>query len=142
MNSVTRERVEYSADIETREEGGTPEIIGAIRAGLVMHLKDIVGHEFIAKRERELVQRFRQAFDQSETLHLLGPIEPERLAIFSFLIEAPTVGKYLHHNFVCSLLNDLFGVQVRSGCSCAGPYVLVRFVREREGRSIDTEDIV
>lgn len=29
---------------------------------------------------------------------------------------------YLHYNFVCSLLNDLFGVQSRGGCSCAGPY--------------------
>ena len=29
---------------------------------------------------------------------------------------------YLHHNFVCSLLNDLFGIQARGGCACAGPY--------------------
>ncbi|KAK6589750.1 hypothetical protein RS030_190 [Cryptosporidium xiaoi] len=29
---------------------------------------------------------------------------------------------YLHYNFVCSLLNDLFGIQSRGGCSCAGPY--------------------
>ena len=29
--------------------------------------------------------------------------------------------RYLHHNFVVSLLNDLFGSQAR-GCSCAGPY--------------------
>ena len=27
---------------------------------------------------------------------------------------------WLHHNFVCQLLNDLFGVQVRGGCQCAG----------------------
>ena len=31
-------------------------------------------------------------------------------------------GRYLHHNFVVSLLNDLFGIQSRGGCSCAGPY--------------------
>ena len=24
--------------------------------------------------------------------------------------------------FVTSLLNDLFGIQSRAGCSCAGPY--------------------
>ena len=30
--------------------------------------------------------------------------------------------RYLHHNFVVSLLNDLFGIQARGGCSCAGPY--------------------
>ena len=30
--------------------------------------------------------------------------------------------KDLHYGFVVSLLNDLFGIQVRGGCSCAGPY--------------------
>ncbi|KAJ1487475.1 hypothetical protein T484DRAFT_3629319 [Baffinella frigidus] len=30
--------------------------------------------------------------------------------------------KSLHHNFVVALLNDLFGIQSRGGCSCAGPY--------------------
>ena len=29
---------------------------------------------------------------------------------------------YLHHNFVVAVLNDLFGIQARGGCSCAGPY--------------------
>ena len=29
---------------------------------------------------------------------------------------------HLHHNFVVALLNDLFGIQARGGCSCAGPY--------------------
>jgi hypothetical protein len=31
-------------------------------------------------------------------------------------------GSYLHHKFVTALLNDLFGIQSRAGCSCAGPY--------------------
>ncbi|KAL8274197.1 hypothetical protein Esti_001882 [Eimeria stiedai] len=31
-------------------------------------------------------------------------------------------GLYLHPNFVVRLLSDLFGVQSRSGCLCAGPY--------------------
>ena len=39
----------------------------------------------------------------------------------SFVIRAPS-GDYLHHNFVVALLNDLFGIQTRGGCSCAGPY--------------------
>lgn len=29
---------------------------------------------------------------------------------------------YLHHNFVVALLNDLFGIQTRGSCGCAGPY--------------------
>jgi selenocysteine lyase/cysteine desulfurase len=45
----------------------------------------------------------------------------KRLPIFSFLIKhGPT--RYLHYNFVCALLNDLFGIQARGGCMCAGPY--------------------
>lgn len=30
--------------------------------------------------------------------------------------------RYLHWNFVSMLLSDLFGIQTRSGCVCAGPY--------------------
>jgi len=30
--------------------------------------------------------------------------------------------RYLHYNFAVALLNDLFGIQARGGCSCAGPY--------------------
>jgi hypothetical protein len=39
----------------------------------------------------------------------------------SFRVRSGT-GRYLHHNFVVALLNDLFGIQSRGGCSCAGPY--------------------
>ena len=30
--------------------------------------------------------------------------------------------QFLHHNYVVALLNDVFGIQSRGGCSCAGPY--------------------
>ena len=30
--------------------------------------------------------------------------------------------RFLHYNYVCALLNDLYGVQSRGGCQCAGPY--------------------
>jgi len=37
--------------------------------------------------------------------------------------ETPRIDRsYLHHNFVVAVLNDLFGIQARGGCSCAGPY--------------------
>ena len=31
--------------------------------------------------------------------------------------------RLLHHNFVVALLSDLFGIQARGGCFCAGPYL-------------------
>jgi len=43
-----------------------------------------------------------------------------RLPIFSFLIRCGK--RFLHYNYVCAILNDLFGIQSRGGCQCAGPY--------------------
>lgn len=31
-------------------------------------------------------------------------------------------GTFLHHNFVCAVLNDVFGIQARGGCPCSGVY--------------------
>ena len=39
----------------------------------------------------------------------------------SFVVRRPSE-RFLHHNFVVAVLNDLFGIQARGGCSCAGPY--------------------
>ncbi|CAF3359698.1 unnamed protein product [Rotaria socialis] len=127
VNFVTRLHTEYIHDIEIREEGGTPDIIGSIRAGLVFQLKDTVGHDLIQKREDELVEKFFRRFKNINSLIILGSQSVSRLAIFSFLIYVPMIKKYLHYNFICSLLNDLFGIQVRSGCACAGPYVLYTY---------------
>ncbi|VEL39477.1 unnamed protein product [Protopolystoma xenopodis] len=47
-----------------------------------------------------------------------------RLKGFQGHAESSMASLFLHHNFVCSLLNDLFGIQARGGCACAGPYAL------------------
>lgn len=129
VNFVTRTQTEYIQDIETREEGGTPDIVGAIRAGLVFQLKESVGTRTIEAREEELVRKVFARFRDHETLYILGLPTAPRLGIFAFLIYVPAYNKYLHHNFIAVLLNDLFGIQVRSGCSCAGPYVLVSIIQ-------------
>lgn len=67
----------------------------------------------------------RKAIDflrQIPNIHLLGSLITERLPLFSFLVRHEQTGLYLHSNFVSALLNDLFGIQSRSGCACAGPY--------------------
>lgn len=45
----------------------------------------------------------------------------KRLPVFSFLVRHPR-GMFLHHNFVCAILNDVFGVQAQGGCACADQY--------------------
>lgn len=118
---VNTQEHRYLTDIEHREEGGTPAIIESIRAGLVFQLKESVGIPTIHALEATFLARAIAAFDQEPRIELLGNIKAERLSILSFVIKGPT-GKYLHHNFVVALLNDLFGIQSRGGCSCAGPY--------------------
>lgn len=104
-----------------REEGGTPAIIESIRAGLVFQLKQAVGVSTIRAREEAYWQRAVQAWARNPSLQLLGNTTSDRLSIVSFVVRRPG-GRYLHHNFVVALLSDLFGIQSRGGCSCAGPY--------------------
>ncbi len=111
----------YLDDPAQREEGGTPAIVESIRAGLVFQLKASVGVEVIRSHEEHYLQRAIDAWLQEPALEILGNLKAERLSIVSFIVRAPS-GRYLHHNFVVALLNDLFGIQSRGGCSCAGPY--------------------
>jgi selenocysteine lyase/cysteine desulfurase len=111
----------YLRDPVAREEGGTPAIVEAIRAGLVFQLKQSVGVDVTRAKEDEFLQRAITAWAAEPAVEVLGNLDAERLSIVSFVVRAPS-GRYLHHNFVVSLLNDLFGIQSRGGCSCAGPY--------------------
>ncbi|MFT7579366.1 MAG: selenocysteine lyase/cysteine desulfurase [Myxococcota bacterium] len=110
----------YLADPVHREEGGTPSIVGAVRAGLVFQLKGAVGYEAISRREQDFIKRAIGRWDAVENLQILGNKDAWRLSIVSFMVRYGE--DYLHHNFVVALLNDLFGIQARGGCSCAGPY--------------------
>ena len=111
----------YLDDPAQREEGGTPAIVDAIRAGLVFQLKQAVGVDVIRSHEENYLRRAIGTWLQEPSIEILGNLEAERLSIVSFVVRAPS-GKYLHHNFVVALLNDLLGIQSRGGCSCAGPY--------------------
>jgi len=110
----------YVTDPAHREEGGTPAIIESIRAGLVFHLKDSVGEDTIEELETGFVTRAIESWTANPNIQILGNPDARRLSIVSFLIRHGD--RYLHHNFVVALLNDLFGIQARGGCSCAGPY--------------------
>jgi selenocysteine lyase/cysteine desulfurase len=110
----------YLDDIEHREEGGTPAIIESIRAGLVFQLKEAVGTEAIREREESFIRRAIESWEQSPNIEILGNHDADRLSIVSFVVRHGD--RHLHHNFLVALLNDLFGIQSRGGCSCAGPY--------------------
>ena len=117
---VTPESHSYLESSERREEGGTPGIIGAIRAGLVFQLQSQVGLKEIERREKDFLKRAKARLGKIKNLEILGERGAPRLSIFSFQIHRED--KCLHYGFIVALLNDLFGIQARGGCSCAGPY--------------------
>jgi selenocysteine lyase/cysteine desulfurase len=111
----------YLDDPAHREEGGTPAIVESIRAGMIFQLKQAVGTRLIRRRETSYVRRAIASWRANPAIELLGDLDGPRLPIVSFRVRGPG-GRWLHHNFVVAVLNDLFGVQARGGCSCAGPY--------------------
>jgi hypothetical protein len=110
----------YLDDPVAREEGGTPAIVESIRAGLVFAVKDAVGPDLIHALEERLWRRALTRWSANPNIQILGNHHATRLSIVSFRIRAGEL--FLHHNFVVAVLNDLFGIQARGGCSCAGPY--------------------
>ena len=117
---VSPDHHSYITDPEHREEGGTPAIIESIRAGLAFRLKETVGVDTIRALEHDFIRRAIESWSRNPNIEILGNPDAERLSIVSFVIRHGD--KTLHHNFVVALLNDLFGIQARGGCSCAGPY--------------------
>lgn len=117
---VTEEDHRYLSNREEREEGGTPDIMGSIRLGLCFRLKDAIGTEYTKEREALFAKKTLESFCSNKNIVVLGDVRAPRLPIFSFLIRHGD--SFLHYNFVCALLNDLFGIQCRGGCQCAGPY--------------------
>ena len=108
----------YANNLETKESGGTPNIIGCIKTGLVFQLKDKM-QTLITLREHQITCQIKKKLKEIKSLHLLNPDCDkliEQIPIFSFIIPN------LHYNFVVALLNDLFGIQTRGGVSCSGIY--------------------
>jgi selenocysteine lyase/cysteine desulfurase len=118
---VNPEQHVYLSDPVHREEGGTPAIVESIRAGLVFKLKEAVGVEVIRAYEEDFLRRAIAAWASHPNIDVLGNLASDRLSIVSFVVRRPG-GMHLHHNLVVALLSDLFGIQARGGCSCAGPY--------------------
>ncbi len=113
---------DFIDDIEEREKAGTPGVLQLLKASLAFQVKDAIGVERIDRRERELMRRAMAGWSSHDHIEILGnPDASRRVAIVSFNVTAPD-GSYLHPKFVTTLANDLFGVQSRAGCSCAGPY--------------------
>ena len=113
---------DYSSSIEAREEAGTPNVTGDIRAALVFLTKQAAGQQRIAKRNARWLARGLTRLRNHARIELLGNLDAPRLPFFSFRIRDGQ-GGHVHQQLATRMLSDLHGVQARGGCACAGPYV-------------------
>lgn len=112
----------YSRRVEAREEAGTPNVIGDIRVALAMLAKDAVGTPAILERETILRERALAVWRKIPQLELLGQREgAHALPIFSFRVRTGD-GRLVHHQLFTRMLSDIYGIQARGGCACAGSY--------------------
>jgi selenocysteine lyase/cysteine desulfurase len=134
VNGISEGDTVYVDGVEEREDAGTPPITQKVRASLAFWVKEHVGLDAIALRERAHADAAMRWLLSNPAVEVLGNVEAPRLPIFSFLvypggdggggIATPTCRRRLplHGRFVARLMNDLFGIQARGGCGCAGPY--------------------
>ncbi|KAF7002419.1 hypothetical protein CFC21_017915 [Triticum aestivum] len=146
VNGFNEEDTLYYDDIEEREDAGTPPILQKIRASLAFWVKEYVGYDTMDLRERVFSEVAMKRLAHNPNVRVLGNTSAHRLPIFSFLIYPSVIMTKkpfddfgepgcdkpletmrrkqlpLHGRFVTRLLNDLFGIQARGGCACAGPY--------------------
>lgn len=113
---------DYAQNVESREEAGTPNVVADLRAALAFVVKDAIGQRFIGTRNAALRARAFAAWGRHDRIAILGNTTAERLPIFSFRIRDGR-GGYIHQQLVTRMLSDLYGIQARGGCACAGPYV-------------------
>ena len=144
---------DYSDDVATREEAGTPNVLGDLRAALAVLVKQAIGQDFMDRRNDELRQRALAVWRDNPMIELLGNPGAGQggskvLPIFSMRVRDGRSGRHLHQQLFTRLLSDCHGIQARGGCACAGPYAhrLLGISRDRsdalraailEGREVD-----
>ena len=116
VSYVSRASHTFQDDFETKEDAGTPGILQFIKASLAYELRNTVGLEVIARQEEVLKQCFKEGVRGIENIKLYCLETHRKLAVFSFNIVG--VDPYV----LAQVLSDEFQIQVRAGCSCAGPY--------------------
>ena len=123
VHFVYKNSINYIKDVEYKEESGTPNIVGAIRLGIMLAARSKIPHDFLIQKDEKYNHLFVQELKDVENLYILhGNYLKNRphIPIYSIMISYD--GKFLHPNFVSAVLNDFFGVQTRPGCSCAPNY--------------------
>lgn len=119
---VNAHQHDYVSRLEQREEGGTPNVVGDIRAALAVLVKEAVSQSRIDQLNQRMCDTAFEALAKIPGARLLAPNRKQRLPIFSFVPQGAD-GSRLDYKRFTQALSENHGIQARGGCSCAGPYV-------------------
>lgn len=114
---------DYTSDLCAREEAGTPNVIGDIRACLAFLVKEAIGQDLMDARNADWRARALAVWQENPAIEIMGnPNACHVLPVFSFRVRDLERGGYIHQQLVTRMLSDAHGIQARGGCACAGPY--------------------
>ena len=113
---VSRTSQLYFANEEIREEAGTPGILEFIRASLAYQLREEIGQEWITNSKKELIKILKEFLENESKITIYGNPNYNSNGTFSFNIQNKSPYE------IANKLSKDFGILVRAGCSCAGPY--------------------
>ncbi len=107
----------YIDDIESREDVGTPPILGLLKATLAFKYRNEIGIDFINKREKILSNIFINELKDIQGINIYGiSNDSDRIPTISFNIDSISPYDLAYE------LSYKYNIQVRAGCSCAGSY--------------------
>lgn len=114
---------DYTPDIAAREEAGTPNVIGDIRAALALLVKEAIGQTLMDERNAFWREKALSVWRENPAIEIMGKQSARHiLPVFSFRVRDLERGGYIHQQLVTRMLSDAYGIQARGGCACAGPY--------------------
>jgi selenocysteine lyase/cysteine desulfurase len=113
--------VVYKPDLESKEMGGTPNVVGIIRLGYILLVKHAIWTELELNESiitRYANERMRELTTKYDNFKVIGfdSRKDTDLPIYPIIIEGQ------HYNFITILFNDLYGIQTRGGISCCGMF--------------------
>ncbi|XP_052870070.1 uncharacterized protein LOC128275561 isoform X3 [Anopheles cruzii] len=105
---IKRKLIEHSTSFLSDSVG----VVSAVRAGLVLQLKESLGSQAIMGRMEKTCKQMLAHVRTIPEIVLLGPpcTTAKRLTTLCFMVRHPR-GAFLHHRFVVAVLNDVFGIQ-------------------------------
>jgi len=105
-----------------REEGGSPNVVGAVALGRAVQCLQEMGMEAVAGHEAALTAYLLRQLADVPRVRIFGDNDPNRAAqrvgVVPFAVEG------MSHHLVAAILSAEGGIGVRNGCFCAHPYLL------------------